>query len=342
MAGKDGKKTRRQSLWGHTTIGGGFLLSDFTDDMPSSAGQILMTGKESAILRTILYADIFQHAPTVQQCHEFLLTSAPCAYETFLATLNSSTDLRSALARRNGCLAIVGRECLFELRQQRDQDAAGLWRRARRGMRYFAALPFVRMVAVSGALAMNSPRSTLDDVDLLLVTRPGRVWIVRTVCVQLVRALNLSGVRFCPNYLLSEDALVQRRRDLFTAHEVAHLIPMAGWHTYRRFCLANEWVSGFLPNVRLPRQAGLQCGDARDGLVARAVSRLLGGRAGDALDRWRERRERRWLPPEPGRSDPAAELGRHVLKGHFDDHGSGILREYAARLKRFGLEDHTA
>ncbi len=63
------------------------------------------------------------------------------------------------------------------------------------------------MIAVTGALAMKNSGAG-DDIDVLIVTAPDRVWLTRAFAIALVYAGKLCGDTLCPNYVISERALV--------------------------------------------------------------------------------------------------------------------------------------
>src|SRR4029077_9993656 len=110
------------------------------------------------------------------------------------------------------------------------------------------------MVAVTGALAVdNAPAG--DDIDYLIVTTPGRVWLARSLAVALVRVARLCGVGLCPNYVLAQSALSQQRRNLFIAHDLAQMVPLAGRAVYAEMLSANAWAQAYLPQARRPLRA---------------------------------------------------------------------------------------
>ena len=99
-----------------------------------------------------------------------------------------------------------------------------------------------------------------DDIDVCVITSSGTIWISRLLTVFI---LELFGIRrrpsdtkvagkVCANMFLDENhlGLPVKERDLFAAHEVLQMKPLA-WRgdTYKKFLKENEWVERFLPNA---------------------------------------------------------------------------------------------
>jgi hypothetical protein len=193
-------------------------------------------------------------------------------------------------------------------------------------------LPFVRMVAVTGALAMDNMAD--GDIDYLVITEPGRLWLCRALIVGLVRMAALKGTELCPNYFLSERALVLTERNLFTAHEVAQMVPLAGMETYQRMRDLNRWTDTYLPNaVGAPRRiASVEPSRRR---TRRIVERTLRSRVCAPLERWEMARKMEKLGTRSNGHAEAA-FGPDWCKGHFGDHGQATLERYAERLGALG------
>jgi hypothetical protein len=297
---------------------------------------------DAAIMRTILYADVFDFAMTPAEIHHYLIHDQPVTREQVAAALTASPDLRQHLTQRDGYVAQTDHASLIALRQEREALAAAQWARAVAWSRWLARLPFVRMVALTGALAMRNPSAPDDDIDYLVVTGEGRVWLARGLAILIVRVGRLRGVTLCPNYVLAENALAQSRRDLYIAHEVAQAHPFYGHEIYAALRDANRWLTVYLPNAGHPLHA--PDGHApRDGWMRlkRAAEWALGGWLGDRLERWERGRKMRRFQ-KAIRPDSAAKLDPSQVKGHFEDHGARILRHYRERLQRFGLLDSAA
>ena len=289
---------------------------------------------EIAVLRTLLYADIFDYPLTPREIHHFLI-AAPATPDSVTARLDQSPLLAERTVRVNGYVTLRDRQAIADLRDQRRQSSERLWQQARRWGRRLGCLPFVRMVAVTGALAVdNAPAN--DDIDFLIVTRPGRVWLTRALAVVVVRAARLAGVGLCPNYVLSSSALSEQQRDLYVAHDLVQMVPLVGLDAYAAMRAANAWTFEFLPQAAGPLRAEPDLAPRGwQAALQAAAERLLGGRLGSALERWeRERKLRKFAGPA-ARPGSTAELDAERVKGHFDDHGHPILREYQARLTRY-------
>jgi len=289
-----------------------------------------------AILRTIAYADVFDYPLTSQEIHRYLIGHAApiSAVEEALA---HTGRLRERLGSVSPLWFLAGREELISVRQEREGFAARLWPAARRYSQCIAAVPFVRMVGLTGALAMNNVSGPGDDIDLLVIMQGGRIWLGRGLIVLLVRLARRQRVHLCPNYILSERTLELGERDLFTAHELVQMVPFVESSLYRRLLDTNAWLAGYLPNAspRAPMNGAMS---RMAGLGQCCAERLLAGHLGDVVERWeRERKIPRLRLEAAQSSGGGATFTPDVCKGHMADHGSLVYRQYTARLAALGL-----
>jgi len=147
----------------------------------------------------------------------------------------------------------------------------------------------------------NAPAG--DDIDYLIVTAPGRVWLARGLAVGVVRLARLFGAGLCPNYVLAQSALSQQKRNLFIAHDLAQMVPLAGQAVYAEMLAANTWAQAYLPQARrsLPAEAE-QAAPLWGRALKRAGEWLLDGRLGETLERWSAAASCASLPRWPGRT----------------------------------------
>jgi hypothetical protein len=200
-----------------------------------------------AVLRSVTYAALFDYPLTLAQLRESLIGVAADDAQ-IAAWLASSPLLRATVHLRNGLVFPRGRHDLPATRTRREAASRALLVRDDGALRFVTHLPFVRMVAISGSLAhLNADDGA--DLDLFVITTPGRVWSVTVVTLVVAR---LAGwrQRLCLNYVVSERALAVTPPDLFSANQIIHLRPLMGADVYRRFLDANGFVAAIYPNFR--------------------------------------------------------------------------------------------
>jgi hypothetical protein len=298
-----------------------------------------MKSIEAAILRTVLYADLFHFPLTVREIHHFLIHDEPVDLEVIAQTLSESSALQQHLQCIDNYVVYDGQHELVTLRQMRETASEHLWPSAIQYGKWLARLPFVRMVALTGALAMRNAADHDDDLDYILVTAPRRVWLARAFSIVLVRLARLQGKEICPNYVLAESALVQDKRNIFMAHEVAQMVPLYGHVLYEQFREANAWVNDQLPNADEAFYVEPEYSPGGVGLIGkRVIEFLLGGNLGDWLEHWEYRRKLRRFEPDMKKPHSSAKLDDSHVKGHFNDHGHPVLRQFEARLAEYGLD----
>jgi hypothetical protein len=280
---------------------------------------------ERAIVQAVAYADVFEYPLTADEIHRYLI-GVPASRSVVRTVLNDGKP--DAISRSGRYFTLVGRESAVATRRGRASIASGYWHRAVRYGRTMSSLPFVRMVAVTGALAMDNIAD--GDIDYLVITEPGRLWLCRALIVGLVRLAALKGTELCPNYFLSEQALVLGERNLFTAHEVTQMVPLSGMATYQRLRALNRWTETYLPNADgAPRRATLV--EPRPRRMRRVLERTLRSRLCSPLEHWEMTRKIRKLGQRSNGHTEAA-FGPDWCKGHFGDHGQVTLARYEERL----------
>ena len=291
---------------------------------------------EHAILRTLLYSDLFDYPLTYAEAAHYLI-GLPATADEVRACLMRSGWLADRVIELDGYLALRGRETLIARRLDRAAASDRLWRRAQRFVRVLRLLPFVRMIAITGALAMKNSDAH-DDIDVLIVTAPDRVWLTRALSIALVYAGKLCGDTLCPNYVISERALTLDRHTLFVAHEFAQMVPVYGLAVYDRMRTVNPWIQRMLPNAAQPfwNQSDELLGPIGRGLK-RVLERLLSGRFGTMLENWEMRRKIRKFQPRLSQPDGDALLDRDHVKGHFEDYGGPVMRLYAERAAQLEI-----
>jgi len=293
---------------------------------------------EEAILRTVIYADVFDFPLKAEEIHNFLICSRVFSLSEVKHSLKTSPLLCAELICLPPYYMLAGREALANQRASQEPITDKLMHRARTYGAWLARLPFVKMVAVTGSLAVRNPTASNDDLDYFLLVEPGRVWLARAFAILLVRAGRIAGAEVCPNYVLASDQLTQKRQDLFIAREISQMIPLYGMQHYTAFRQANRWAQGFQPNAHRPFYAQPPISLGGWASLKRFGEWILRGRAGELLENWEYRRKQhRFKQKITQNNQTAAEISKSSVKGHFSDYGSPALKTYAIKLAEYGL-----
>lgn len=291
-----------------------------------------------AVLRTVAYADVFDYPLTLLEIHRYLV-GTPAPLSAVRQALDDWLLARGELIENQGYISLPGRDAVVQTRLDRQTISERLWRKGRRYALLIARVPFVRFVGVTGTLAVDNAEHDAD-IDYLIMVAPGRVWLARQLCLLFVYLGRAERVEICPNYVISTDRLDQFEPSLFTAHELAHMVPVFGLEAYEQLLSASDWAQQYLPNAFQLRPApmGRDRLDPLTGVIKRAVEWLLGGSLGDAWER-RERdiKIRRLRAQAEACDAPSVLFTANTCKGHVVDHARLIDDAYQQRLRQVGL-----
>lgn len=296
---------------------------------PAPSGEAL----RRAILGTLIYADLFDHALTRAEIHRNLIGQAE-SQEAVVAMLDNDAELRFHIGQTEDRFHLIGRSHLAITRRERVAASARLWPVAKRYGARITRLPFVRLVGVTGALAMNNARPD-DDIDFFILAQPRRLWLCRLLVLGVVKLAARQGYVLCPNFFLSTDYLRLSERNLFSAHEVIQMVPLERNPWYGAFIEANGWVADFLPNAFDGGTAEARPGSTRR-LPAGLVASLLSHRVFDPVERWEMRRKVRRLSRRLEHEGGSVAFSPHECRGHFAAHDVHILAAYRQRLLEHG------
>ncbi len=213
---------------------------------------------EKAILKTLIYADIFDYPLKAYEIHKWLIARKATFQQVEKALIRLSQ--KSKVKSKKGYFFLDGRDKLIRIRQQREKQSKRFLWKAKFSVWFLRLFPTIKLVGISGGLALNNAESG-DDIDLFLVTAKNRIWICR---ILIIFILDMIGIRrkvgmsadqaagkICTNILVEEDKLEQVNKDLFVAHEVLQMKVL--WqkdNIYSKYLADNTWAFDFLPNWR--------------------------------------------------------------------------------------------
>lgn len=285
---------------------------------------------EQAILETLAYSDVFDFPLRIDELYRYL------PIRTTRATLQAALQAASGTVSTSGDFYfLAGREHSVVTRRRRELISRDSLGPAVRIGRLLGKLPFIRMVALTGSLAVMD--SDVDaDLDYLLVAAPGRVWTARGFAVLLGRLVALFGFNLCPNVLISDGTLVWNQRDMYSAREICQMIPITGEEIYSRFRLANTWTDDYLPNAQgAPARARVS--GASRGFWKAVAERFLKGGLGDRLEAWEMNRKIRRFTHQAGYGSETR-FTADLCQGNFDHHGRQTRQAWRQRMVELGID----
>ena len=203
-----------------------------------------------SVLKTLIYQSIFGCSPRLSDFSKWIISSKPFSRKELNVAIKR---MKKVSLKKNH---IYLRDTPFVKaslkRTGYAQDKISI---ARRYANLLSKIPWYRMIAISGAVASyNATRN--DDIDFFVIVAPQRIWFARLadwLVLNLLKARRNADStalnnKICINYYLSEDSLELQNKDLYTANEIARLMPLYGEDVYHKFVLSNPWVKSYLAN----------------------------------------------------------------------------------------------
>jgi hypothetical protein len=284
-----------------------------------------------AIRWTVAYSSIFDFPLTRDEVYRFLVAPGGSRADVDAAIedeLRQGTDIET-----NGqFLYPAGQSSLVLTRLRRSVYAGRSWKHARFYAWLIWMLPYVRMVGVTGSLAMNNVEDG-GDIDLMIVTERGRLWLTRGMVLIVVRLAQARGHILCPNYFISLRALAIGEQNLYSAHELAQLTPIHGRKAAQRLWAKNAWCHEYLPNADWHGDEMIDDDNPRILIALKAVVEVaLRLPIGTWIEQWEQRRKIAKLLRSAPRSRSETHYTADVCKGHVDGHANRVMSSWMARV----------
>lgn len=291
---------------------------------------------EKAVLKTLLYADIFDYPLKLYEIHKWLI-GPPAGRAGKKVILRQTEKALEKLRLKGGVIRIKdyyflpNRRRLVSKRAARTQQSANFLRKAKLVAYILQLIPWIKLIGISGGLAMNNADKN-DDIDLFIVTAKNRLWLSRLILIGILDILRIrrqpkmssekASGKLCLNILLEEDKLSQENKDIFIAHEVLQMkVLWQRGNTYKNYLEDNQWIFKFLPNwiapVHLRGEAKLSSGSHLGGVAM----------ISENLAKWLQLK----LMIKPQGKERITE---RALYFHPEDYRLEILTEYKKRTRK--------
>jgi hypothetical protein len=296
-----------------------------------------LTAVEEKIILTLIYYDIFNYPLKAAEVFRFLGTN----HVTEEVIEKELVNLRKrGLVFQFGHFFSIQNNEHNALKRMRGNDLAEkLQPIAQRQARLIARFPFVRGVMASGSFSKGY-MDQKSDLDFFIITEPRRLWIARTLLVFYKRLFLFNSHKyFCVNYFVDSEHLMIEEKNLFTATELATLIPLSGASLYLRLQQANAWIKHMFPNYGPRPVNGVE--ESARGWFKGLFEKLINLVAPTQLERFFQYITlRRWLK-RYGNNLSAADFHiafktkDYVSKNHPNHYQKKIERLYADKVSAF-------
>lgn len=206
---------------------------------------------DKAVLKTLIYADLFKFPLKAWEIQKWLI-SKNASLSQVEKSLQKLTRLKQ-IENKKGYYFLKGHDSLVGLRTRREVLSGKLYHQLSYLLIMVRFLGWIKLVGVSGGLAMNNPSS--NKINLFIVTSQNRLWLSRIV---LKLILNLVDPRDLVKMttLISESELAFLDKNIYLAHEILQLrILCQRNNIYDKILEENVWVQKFLPNWIGPKRA---------------------------------------------------------------------------------------
>lgn len=308
-----------------------------------------MTALEKSILATLVYADVFERPLTAWEIFRYAIAvnKKEIYFHQVLEALDKSQFLSKRIEQKNGLYFLNHRQPIIEQRMARQKIADQKWKKVKRVIKFLQVVPYIRLVAVSGSLALNNPKPE-SDIDLLIVTKASRIWTCRalaTLFFQLIgqrRHDQLTKDRFCLNHYITDQSLALPAKSLYNAQTYAHLVPVLDTdNLIRQFQQTNQWVKDYLSFYPSTWQGYLKKIKASSWLVSigRLREAILNNFFGDWLESFLKAIQINRIQKDPltYKAGGRVVFNDQQLEFHPDSPEKDILEKYNKQMKKLGL-----
>jgi len=259
---------------------------------------------ETSILKLLAYFDIFHYPLTKNEIRQSLTSSFT---EDELDQMLRGLLARQAIFLHLGFYGIHNTPMLAHRRTEGNSRAEKMMPKALSIGRFLGHFPFVRSIAISGSLSKNFADEKAD-IDFFIITKANRLWIARTIMHLFKKLTFITGHQhyFCMNYYIDEEGMMIESQNIFTAVEIATLLPVSGKKELDNFFVINNWCQQFF---RTSVNRHLQVDTAGDSRIKRFVEWIFDNPVGNSLDNW-------LLKITTGRWQQKSNKGKINKKGH--------------------------
>lgn len=201
---------------------------------------------KKALIETMCFFDIFDFALTKDELCDYMLSEKCTRNE-----LQDFIDHQEFLMESNNHVYFRGRPITLQVRKDKEIRAHKLIGKAKKFVKYFQMIPFVRSVSICNSLSFYAADKG-SDIDLFIITEKNRLFLARSLTWIFTHLLgirrhgNKVKGRFCLSFMISREELnlelIKNEKDIYLVFWLRLLRPIIGQKYYREFISENKWI----------------------------------------------------------------------------------------------------
>ncbi len=234
---------------------------------------------KQSILATLAYFDIFDYPLTQLELGRFLYAEDGGKWkDTEVAEQLRHLENIHQLRHKEGYYFLFGREEIVDRRQRNIWFIERKMKKAIRGVKKLAHIPFVRAVFVCNTVS-GVGIDEKSDIDVFIITKKGRIFLARAIATLYLSLFNLRRTKrkvkdkICLSFYVADDNLnlqgislpdlsgvasakidlsgvALAKPDIYLMYWLAQLIPVYDPdNLLSSLQKANTWVKKYLPNA---------------------------------------------------------------------------------------------
>ena len=209
---------------------------------------------KQSIHATLAYFDAFDYPLTKEEIFRFIYTEVSGGTEVF-----RQLQYLRHIQHKEGCYFLPGREKIVEKRQRNIWFVERKMKRALRGIKKLARVPFVRAVFVCNTVAGVGVEEG-SDIDVFIIVKKSRIFLARAMATFYLGLFNMRRTKrkiknkICLSFYVADDSLnlsvVAFEQDVYLMYWISQLIPVYDPdNLLSSLQKANTWVRKYLPNA---------------------------------------------------------------------------------------------
>lgn len=212
-----------------------------------------------SILKTLAWFELFEHPLTQEELFRFLWRAPKISYDIFLEELDKLVEDK-VIEQFFSFYFLPGGIELVEKRRAKTKHIDKKLKILNKAVKKMRFVPFLEAVFVCNNLSFETAKED-SDIDVFIVARDGRIWIVRffvTILLSLFRlrrTKNKIKNRVCLSFYCSDKYLnlrsiqIDQRPDIYLVYWLSQLVSIYDVNNIQeKLKRANVWLVEYLAN----------------------------------------------------------------------------------------------